>query len=151
IVLDRGRIQQIGTPSEIYHAPANVFVAGFVGNPRMNLAEGTIGTDLTFTATDCRFDLRRLDAELRPYAGQTLTVGIRPEDLRVAETEAGAISGAVDVIEDLGAEKFLHVRTKASDWVARVAPAERFQPGDVVNLAASVERLHLFSRGTRVG
>jgi ABC-type sugar transport system ATPase subunit len=150
IVLDRGRIQQIGTPGEIYHAPGNVFVAGFVGNPRMNLAEGTLGPGLIFTAADCRFDLSHLGAALGQYEGQTLTLGIRPEDLRIAATGAAAITAAVDVIEDLGSEKFLHVRTASRDWVARVAPEERFQSGDVVRLTPSVERLHLFSRGRRV-
>ena len=149
VVLDRGHIRQIGTPSEIYHAPANVFVAGFVGNPRMNFAEGDLDNSI-FSGADCRFDLSgRADAAER-YVGRSLTIGIRPEDLRVAERGDAAITGAVDVIEDLGSEKFLHVRTDARDWVARVAPEQRFQSGDLVRLTAAPEKLHLFVASKRV-
>ncbi|HTM11226.1 MAG TPA: sn-glycerol-3-phosphate ABC transporter ATP-binding protein UgpC [Verrucomicrobiae bacterium] len=146
IVLDQGRIQQIGAPAEIYHAPANVFVAGFVGSPRMNFIDGRIDQRGIFTAEGCRFDVGGLtDVQ----AGESVTLGVRPEDLELAGEREAAIEGKVDIIEDLGSDKFVHLKSAGREWVARVVPETRVNPGDFIRLTASRGRIHLFSGGRR--
>jgi ABC-type sugar transport system ATPase subunit len=151
VVLDQGRIQQIGAPAEIYHAPANVFVAAFVGSPRMNLVEGSIGAEGIFIGEDCRFDLTGRVAELNRFAGKTLTAGIRPEDFQIAERGAAAIDGKIDVVEDMGSDKFVHVNSAGRRWVARIAPEARLKTGDPLRLTAAPDRIHLFFRDRRIG
>jgi multiple sugar transport system ATP-binding protein len=150
IVLDRGRIQQIGTPAEIYHAPANLFVAGFVGSPRMNFADGAIDARGSFIGEDCRFDLAGVLPSNFSREGTPLTIGVRPEDLITATERPAAIEGRVDIVEDLGSDKFVHVAGPRRSWVARMAPDAPLKPGDAVHLSAAEGKVHLFHDGRRI-
>ena len=152
VVLDRGTIQQIGRASEIYHKPANLMVGRFVGSPQMNLFAGKVddnGAILQCNAT--RLDLAGLlqSAPAR-LAGRSLTVGVRPEDFHVADDGQGWISGEIDLIEDLGSDRFLHVKCDGIHVVARDGRERSFGPGDRIGLHADSERVHLFLDGKRI-
>jgi ABC-type sugar transport system ATPase subunit len=95
-LLEGGRLQQAATPTEIYQWPANRFVAGFIGSPEMNFLPGA-----------------------RYGAGSGLTLGVRPEDVRVG---AGAWKGRVELVENLGAQALLHVKTEPGDTVLALVP-----------------------------
>src|SRR5204863_4067444 len=88
VVMKDGWIQQVGEPLELYGKPANKFVAGFIGSPAMNFAEGVIseeGGALTVSNPGLRLVIPPARAErMRAYKGQTVTIGIRPEDMRIA-------------------------------------------------------------------
>jgi len=148
IVLDKGKIQQIGAPAEIYHAPANTFVAGFVGSPRMNFIEGSVDGSGVFTGDNCRLDLSGVPAGTAP-AGP-LTVGIRPEDIRIDGGGRFSLPGTVDIVEDLGADKFVHASSGGREWIVRAPPDAALRRGDAVRLAAGPEKLHLFRDGRRI-
>ena len=152
IVLDRGAIQQIGTAADIYHKPANVMVARFVGSPQMNLFSGEV--DDNGTALRCgslRLDLARLlQNPLARLAGRALTVGVRPEDLEVTADNQGWISGEIDLIEDLGSDRFLHVNCAGVDVMARDSRQRAVRPGDRVGLDVGAEAVHLFLDGKRI-
>ena len=152
IVLDRGEIQQIGAASDIYHKPAHVMVARFVGSPQMNFFSGKV--DDSGAALQCknlRLDLAGLlQHALARLAGQSLNLGIRPEDFHVAGDDQGWINGAIDLIEDLGSDRFLHVRCGDIDVVARDGREKSTRPGDRIGLNVDAERVHLFLDGKRI-
>jgi multiple sugar transport system ATP-binding protein len=149
VVMKDGRIQQVGTPIEVYARPANRFVASFIGAPAMNFFEGRIVTD-----ADCLFvQMAALRLPLEPasypalsaYSGQAVVVGIRPEHLAVVEERAGTIPAIVDVIEQLGSEIVLEARAgEVPLTVARVDATAPLKHGDPVFLAVKPQHLHFF-------
>ena len=139
VVLRAGVIEQVGTPLELYNSPANTFVAGFIGSPKMNLIEarvtdlGSSGATLFFTGGSS------LVVPSRPslVPGQRLTVGLRPE--MVGPSDNGTLTGVVDVIEHLGSETLAYVNLGAGplltvklDAASSVAVGEALRLG-VVN------------------
>jgi multiple sugar transport system ATP-binding protein len=150
IVLNKGTIQQIGPPSEIYQRPVNTFVATFVGSPQMNLIEGTADGRGVFISERCRMDLSLILGErYAEYAGKSLTVGIRAEDLQPAESNRAFIEGEVELVEDLGSDKFVHLRCSDRELISRLPPNVSVSRGDALHLTADPKKLHLFYQGKR--
>ena len=152
IVLDRGEIQQVGAASDIYHKPANVMVARFVGSPQMNFFSGEVADGgAALQGRNLRLDLAGLlQNALARLAGHSLTLGVRPEDFHVAGDDPGWINGAIDLIEDLGSDRFLHVKCSDIDVVARDGREKSTRPGDRIGLNVDPERVHLFLDGKRI-
>ena len=147
-VMKDGVLQQCDTPQTLYDEPANVFVAGFIGSPSMNLLEGTIedgGVRLGTTTV--------LAAGGLPVpAGAAVTVGLRPESLAIAPA-GGGIPARVSMVEELGSEAFVHA--KLADGVSPAVPGEdtivaRFEPrtapapGELIHLRAKDGAMMLF-------
>jgi multiple sugar transport system ATP-binding protein len=103
-VLRDGELQQVDTPSTLYRAPANLFVAGFIGSPAMNQLPAAATMPLRIGGADVR-----VDGRLDDVAGDRLVVGFRPEAVRVG---AGPLAGRIRAVEDLGSEVFVHVLIK---------------------------------------
>ncbi|RMC30190.1 ABC transporter ATP-binding protein [Paracoccus alkanivorans] len=146
VVMNSGRIEQIGPPSEVYARPASTFVAGFLGSPAMNLftarigAEGGIQCDL---APDREFP-GRLD--LAP--GSAFVLGVRPEDMSIAETDTSGLPAVLDLIEDLGGTRIAHCRVGEA-FVTAVLPREsRLREGARLGLLPGPRQLHAFSLET---
>jgi multiple sugar transport system ATP-binding protein len=135
-VLQGGVLQQVGTPDELFHRPANRFVAGFIGSPAMNFLEGRWHRG-AFEGSGLVIEMPEVSA---PDGRASL--GIRPHDLALAPR---GIPGTVAVVESMGWESYLHVDTEAGRLVARVeGGAGQLGPGHRVHLDAPVDRLHLF-------
>ena len=151
VVLNRGRIQQIGTPSEIYHRPNNLFVAGFVGQPQMNFIEGRLDDHSTFqNAAGVKLDLSSLLTSGDAGVPQTaLTIGVRPEDLRACAEGDAWFTGTAEFVEDLGSDCFVHLLCYGQKLVARLPAQNSVRCGDTLHLNANPERLHLFRDGRR--
>lgn len=123
IVLNAGRIEQIGTPADIYHAPASTFVASFMGAPPMNLLDGhcadgtvTLGEGFVLgTSTDT--------------STRKITVGIRPEDVELGG--AGAVPFHVDIIEELGAHRLLHGRLADQAFTVHIPKDQHASTGEM--------------------
>jgi ABC-type sugar transport system ATPase subunit len=151
VVLDKGKIQQIGAPSEIYHAPVNTFVATFVGSPQMNLIEGSVDARGRLHGQEFEFDLSSiLGQRAGQYAGKTLTAGVRPEDFRLGGEDGAWIESEAELVEDLGSDKFVHLRRGGLSLIARLPPNASVTRGATLRLAAAPEKIHLFQRGTRI-
>ena len=151
IILDKGTIQQIGPPSEIYQRPVNTFVATFVGSPQMNLIEGTVNGQGRFISTGCKIDLSPILGErCGEYAGKPLTVGIRPEDLQPSAFGGAFIEGEVEIVEDLGSDKFVHLTCAGRRLISRLPPNVSVNRGDNLQLTADPKKLHLFHQGHRI-
>jgi multiple sugar transport system ATP-binding protein len=153
VVMKDGLIQQVGEPLELYGRPANKFVAGFIGSPAMNFAEVTVGEEagtVVVTNPGLRITLPPARADrLRAYKGQSMTMGVRPEDLMLASNGQGQrFKATVDVVEPLGSEILLDVKVGPHVMVARVEPTMRARVHDVIELAVDPERLHFFDAKT---
>ncbi len=135
VVLDAGIIQQVGSPRELFDAPANTFVATFIGSPSMNLLDAVgHGEQSEIEGVEGRLDV----AAAGPY-----TLGVRPTDVIIGE---GALSGRVEIIESLGAEAMLHLDVGGTRLVGRVAEPCAIQRGDTVSLG--FDTVHRFHRET---
>ncbi len=136
-VLRDGVLQQLDRPKTMYDRPANMFVAGFIGSPAMNLFQLPASADGTFSLGGHNISISR--AELTELAGDTITIGVRPENWRLAGDSLG-ISATVELVEELGSDAFVHA-TVAQDkgkpvvLIARVDPASPPAKGSSLWLA----------------
>ena len=148
VVLKDGVIQQLDTPMNLYARPANLFVAGFLGSPGMNILHGTLRRDpglVLDIGQGARLPLG--DANIAPeWMGREIAVGIRPEHLVPAENmQAAAFSPEVEVVEPVGNEVFLYLRFGGAALVSRVPPKlHQLTPGDRLPLVFAREQLHFF-------
>jgi multiple sugar transport system ATP-binding protein len=138
VVMKKGRIQQVGTPTEIYDRPANTFVAGFIGSPAMNLMEGRV-TDGTFEAEHVR--IGGLSVPDGP-----VTLGFRAEDARVAAQ--GEITAPIYTIELLGDATMVTVRAGGALVSVKADKAFRADIGAPVAMTVPAAACHLFDAGT---
>ncbi len=141
-VMRDGVLQQVAPPREIYDQPVNMYVAGFIGSPRMNFLPVTISDH---EAKASGFELKLPEA---PGVSRGI-LGIRPEHFlpNVSEEDA-AIDLKVEVLEVLGADQYLYGKIGSDDLIARVDPALKVSIGDRVRLAVNMKRLHLFDAET---
>ncbi len=157
VVLDGGVIQQIDAPMTLYEKPANLFVAGFIGSPAMNLLHGTLRHDDGWVLATPHGDIVLGDppqaAAWHPWRDRAVVLGIRPEDLQPREFGAAALSARLEVPEPVGNEVFLNLRYGDQALVSRVSPRPLPEAGSSVTLSLVAERLHLFdaAAGGRIG
>ncbi|HZI41705.1 MAG TPA: sn-glycerol-3-phosphate ABC transporter ATP-binding protein UgpC [Gemmatimonadaceae bacterium] len=154
VVMNEGRVEQIGSPLELYDHPRTLFVATFIGSPAMNLIEGSASFDggARFVATDDRafsVPLTAAQAErLAAVAPERLVAGIRPEDFHVADSATGGstLSAIVDASEPLGNEVLLYLRAGGQDITVRSGPHVLPRSGDRLPLHVDPTRVHYFDR-----
>ena len=157
VVMDAGVVQQIDAPMRIYQRPVNLFVAGFLGNPAMNLLRGRLQrhSPLVLCEQDAKLPVpEQLGALLAAGGEREIVLGIRPEDLH-RERPAGEVlelDAIVELIEVVGNEAFLHLRSGPWALVARVAPEGLPESGARLKLYAPRAKLHCFDgkSGVRV-
>lgn len=158
VIMKDGFIQQIGTPQEVFNHPSNVFVAGFIGSPQMNMFDARLEKDgeTYYVALDnARIDLpadKQEALKAKKYEPQDIILGIRPEHIVLCSDEAtGHIQATVDVSEMMGSSVHLHV-TEASgrDVVVILSTIEldgrEFKLGDKVNFTFGGNVVHLFDK-----
>jgi multiple sugar transport system ATP-binding protein len=154
VIMREGRIQQIGTPLQVYGKPANKFVAGFIGAPAMNFIEVTVNSEAGATAVETAgLRLTAADARaLAAYNGRRVILGVRPEHLVLGDGAPGlSFDARVEVVEQLGSEILLETRVGSdSVTVARVAAETPIARGDQVRLSAQSGRLHFFDPETEL-
>ncbi|MCG6576055.1 sn-glycerol-3-phosphate ABC transporter ATP-binding protein UgpC [Pseudomonas sp. AF32] len=146
VVLNGGRIEQIGSPRELYERPASRFVAGFLGSPRMNFhaaflhepGKTSLVESIVLGKTTLPFDSAALAANTQ------LSLGIRPEHVTL-EAAPGATGVVVAGVEYLGSETYVHVDTGHDEpLICRCEANAGWQPGDQVRLRLDLDKLHLF-------
>ncbi|KQZ14162.1 hypothetical protein ASD44_08810 [Mesorhizobium sp. Root554] len=143
VILDKGKIAQVGSPLELYDRPANRFVAEFIGSPAINVIPAeTDGNRAAISSGDERFEIRLPSAP----SEKAIDVCIRPEHLR--RVDSGGMPVTVQVIENLGAETYVFVDVDGLDVCWRIAGRPDVAIGDRIRLGFDPERVHLFSRET---
>jgi ABC-type sugar transport system ATPase subunit len=150
VVLEGGRIQQVGRPIDVYRAPANRFVAGFIGTPPMNFLDGHLERDRDGVAFVSETLRTPLPAERRPdpmdHSGEAVTLGVRPEDLSLADDVGpGTIPGQLVQAEVLGATTHLHVEVGGRRLIAAVPSGSPRAAGEALSLSIERRRLHFFA------
>jgi multiple sugar transport system ATP-binding protein len=126
VVLNKGRIEQVGSPLDLYRAPNNLFVAGFIGSPKMNFVNGA--------------EAAKLGAA---------TVGVRPEHILVSR-ESGQWRGTISIAEHLGSDTFLHIRAEGMDPLTARVPGEMgLSHGETVWLSPAADKVHRFDKEGR--
>jgi multiple sugar transport system ATP-binding protein len=143
-VLKDGLLQQVGTPRELYDHPDNVFVAGFIGSPAMNLIDLSVA-DGGVQLGDMLWPVERA---VLSSAGGKVTVGMRPEDLELSEH---GLAVEVDVVEELGADAYIYGHTLSGDRhdiIARTDGRKPPEKGSTVHFAPKPDHVHLFDAGT---
>jgi multiple sugar transport system ATP-binding protein len=153
MVMNEGRLQQVGTPQELYDRPVNRFVAGFIGSPAMNFATVEVagtGDGVTLQGANISGPVPPQFREAIGAPGRQLVIGFRPENL-----ELGAVSGATatvnakaEVVEYLGNEELIHASGAGRDIVALIDSSYRVRPGDMLELRIPLDRIQLFDPDT---
>ncbi|MDP1670244.1 ABC transporter ATP-binding protein [Phaeovulum sp.] len=138
VIMKDGSIQQVGTPAEVFHQPANIFVAQFIGAPSMNMLPARYaGGQISVAGQSIKATLPLPD-------GSDLTVGIRPDDLLVS-AEPALFAGIVSVLEPLGSETLAHIDIGGRDLIATADGRSPPAVGARVHLAADTANLHFFA------
>ena len=151
VVLKDGEIQQIDTPMNLYEQPANLFVAGFLGSPAMNLLHGSLRDDggLRLAMDGATLPLDGLSSAAPAWNslhGREIALGLRPEHLQPAsaDTRHAQFDATLEVVEPVGNEVFLNLRFGKAALVARVSPQTLPAPGATLRMQFDPNRLHAF-------
>jgi multiple sugar transport system ATP-binding protein len=146
VVLQGGVVEQAGTPLELYHHPANLFVAGFIGSPKMNFLATTVSAIDGTGATVALPGGGQVTVPVQPgrlKPGDSVTLGVRPEHLRPAD--AGELSGEVLVVERLGGETFLYAQLPDQSMMTIQADGEiPTRVHDRIHIKLNPSTCHLF-------
>ncbi|MBN8195187.1 ABC transporter ATP-binding protein [Thalassospira povalilytica] len=144
VVLDKGSIQQVDTPENVYRRPANRFVASFVGAPTMNFIDGKLthdGDDIVFDSGSGCLPLINVPAEIRDLIGRPMTLGARPEHM--VFDDAG-ISSRVLLAEPTGPDQYVRLAVAGSELTARSGPEQIFKSGSDARILVDGARMTLF-------
>ena len=154
VVLNEGKLQQLGTPEEIYNQPANAFIAGFVGSPPMNFFDGRLqnGGDQWLIRGEgytCEFTPGQTQRLIK-NASAEVQLGVRPEDIEILPSKSPTAHATVVVREPLGSDLFLTLELKGVTFKARTHPDACIDRGDSVPIRFKPTKVHLFNRTTGV-
>ncbi|MFV3012520.1 ABC transporter ATP-binding protein [Clostridium botulinum] len=150
VVMNEGIIQQVDTPSKIYNNPANIFVAGFIGSPQMNFIEGKVEEEngiIYVQSEKININAIRNNQEvLKKYVGKNVVIGIRPEYIHIVDKENSNISVKVEMIENMGSEKYIHFKINDRIIVSRYSAKDDFKIGESVYIKFDEENIILFNK-----
>jgi multiple sugar transport system ATP-binding protein len=157
-IMNAGVIQQFGTPDEVYDRPANLFVAGFIGAPPMNLLNGTIavagGKTTAMLADGDRIDLERYPFETQPRDGDAIVLGLRPEHFATRGELNGSAAATfrlpVQYTEKTGADATTYLKAGNGLVAVSIAPerAGQFRAGEAFDVSFPHDKLHVFDTAT---
>jgi multiple sugar transport system ATP-binding protein len=143
-VMNKGEIQQVDTPLNLYSRPVNLFVAGFIGSPQMNLIEAKAADG------DAKIGdyLVPVDPAAAKKMSGNITVGVRPEAWRLVGPSEGGLPISVTVVEELGSDSFVYgscdVEGTPSTVIVRVGAKDKVSKGDVIHVTTDPSDVHVF-------
>ena len=153
-ILNDGKLQQVGKPTEVYENPVNKFVAGFIGSPSMNFIDVDVETDgssatIHDDASGLAFELSDEYVAGHELENAPYTLGIRPENIRIVENPTGdeTLTSTVEVVEPIGSDNYVHL-TINEDFLARSTPDVLPETGDEVGVVFEETNIHLFDAET---
>jgi multiple sugar transport system ATP-binding protein len=146
VVLQAGRVEQIGTPLELYDKPNNIFVAGFLGSPAMNFLEGTVGSGPESTLKLASGTSIKLSRRPEKTTGD-IVIGVRPEAISLAKS--GGVAATVMIVEPTGSETHIALDLEGREitWVARERVG--LTPGQKVDISFETPDVHFFDKETQ--
>jgi sn-glycerol 3-phosphate transport system ATP-binding protein len=151
VVMNAGRIEQVGSPSEVYRRPQTRYVATFIGSPPMNILPGRAESDGVVGVGNGRLSVADMRRGLK--AGAAVEVGLRPEDLRVGPAGSGAVDLPVDFVEELGATQLFHGKVGSAEFVVQAPTGQIAADAGALSLSINPANVHLFDpeTGARLG
>ena len=152
VIMKEGIIQQVGVPKEVYNAPANIFVAGFIGSPAMNFIRGAIDGGYFVTET-LRLEIPAEKLAIlnkKGYQRKAVILGIRPENIITAQECTTAINATVCVAELTGAEFMLYVNVGGHELVLRAGTLHDYHSGDNLAIQFEMDKSHFFDADTEI-
>jgi multiple sugar transport system ATP-binding protein len=144
ILLDRGTIQQDGSPQELFERPANVFVARFLGSPPMNIAAARV-TPEGLLIGDAMIGSEEIASDFIERGIERVSLGIRPEHVGISDT---GVPATIELVERLGTEQILSVSIATHSWQIRLPMNDAYEVGQTVKLSIDPGRLHFFDHQT---
>jgi multiple sugar transport system ATP-binding protein len=159
VVMNKGRIEQIGAPNFLYHSPATRFVAGFIGSPAMNflpckLEAAGEGVNVRLSDTIAFAVPAERVQRYRPHVGKDLTFGIRPEHLTEAKTNGSrnlaTFDAGIEVVEPMGNETMVFFSVGGTEVCGRIDPNAGAKVGGTLKMAAHLDNMHLIDNSTGV-
>ena len=147
VILKDGHIEQSGPPLDVYDRPANLFVAGFIGSPAMNILSGTIARSPDGPVFQADGITVNLPERADTFTGRAVSCGIRPEHLRPVRHETG-FTGTVVTVEPTGPETHVYVKTSQREVCAITSERLGLRYGEKVALAVAASDVHLFDKTT---
>ena len=159
-VLNYGKIMQVDTPLNLYHKPANKFVAGFIGSPSMNFVEGAIETDgknIIFIFGNQKHVILPEDMgeKVKSYVGKKVILGIRPENIGNKMThpegeDKNFLEGDISIVEHMGNEEFIYFTIDGQEFTSRIEArkSEGVQHGEKGKFFFNIKRAHIFDAET---
>jgi multiple sugar transport system ATP-binding protein len=159
VVMKDGHIQQVDTPQNLYDRPVNMFVAGFIGAPQMNMLPSTIlrrgdGYVAVFDGRELPLPAHFDKSRIAPYEGRELVLGIRPENFHelppadIAPENLAPLKAVVELAEPMGSEVHLNMVAGGRNLIARVSPRYRPDIGEEATLVADMTNAQLFDKET---
>ena len=145
VVMHDGVVEQIGAPLDLYDEPDNLFVAGFIGSPAMNLLSGTIRANGTVSFEGPGGMRLSLDASLASFDGRPAVCGIRPEHFVLADD---GVEAEIQVVEPTGSELQVLAKLGGEEIIAVFRERHRFRPADKIRLKSDARLVHLFDKAT---
>ncbi len=157
VIMKDGLIQQVDTPENVYSNPTNIFVAGFIGSPKMNFVDAKVVKEDGDIFIKLLNSMIKLDSDRvkriidKGYVGRDIIMGIRPEHMYYNEKKTDVfLDGIVDFIEMLGSEKYLYLTMEGSSFTARVDSDNIVKKGDKVRLYLDDKKIHIFDKDSGI-
>ncbi|MDY6857225.1 MAG: ABC transporter ATP-binding protein [Thermodesulfobacteriota bacterium] len=150
VVMQNGSVLQAGHPETIYDSPADIFVATFIGSPPMNIFEGKverINGQFMFQGEDFSLNLKDIPQNL---SEKRVELGIRPEDIEIVHKAEDALRVKVEMISNVGSEKFIHARLGSNDMTIRIAKEADIRLGEIIQVVMKPSMLNIFYNGRRI-
>jgi multiple sugar transport system ATP-binding protein len=150
-VMNDGHLEQVGTPAELYHTPRNVFVAGFIGGPPMNMLAGRLeerNGDLVIDLEFCIYELpKKARGLMKKITSSEVILGIRPENVAITkESNSRSLEATIVHIEPLGKESNVHLEAGGNPLIAIRSSTQDLRAGDKVWLSFDEEKIHVFDQ-----
>lgn len=152
VVMNKGEIQQIASPSEIYNRPSNIFVAGFIGSPSMNFLNVRILGEndhlfVNFDSIKIKLPIEKSNIlKEKGYVNKEMVLGIRPEDIRYNLLQEDSFVANVEVVEHMGSEDFVHVNVNGKVLIVKAKSNDFIKIGDEIRLYFNPDKIHLFDK-----
>jgi multiple sugar transport system ATP-binding protein len=145
VVMNGGRVEQIGTPLELYDDPANLFVAGFIGSPAMNFLPGKLVTEGAGRGVRIAAGFVLAAPANREADGRDVVIGVRPEHFEIGEP---CVQAQVVVVEPTGADTQVYCRIAGQDVTTVSRERHTFRPGDMIDLRPAEGKSYLFDQAS---
>jgi multiple sugar transport system ATP-binding protein len=149
VAMNAGVIQQVGTPLDLYERPSNLFVAGFIGSPAINIVDAVLRRNGTEWAIELESGERVvLSGTIEGHEAQPVKVGIRPEDVQIRNLEEGGLAGRIELVEPMGLGTIVHIRTEHGPLKAFVLERANHEVDTMIVYTLPAAKMHVFDAGT---